>query len=202
MNCVLLWCLFRSALGVLGGFSWTHFFFRLSYFYSLLIHFWPFICFPFRRDFILPAQSPHSEFKLLSDALASPVQSTSSGARMAPSSREWYTKAPLAGGHGDARDISLFKSPSSGTRGSVKRRSKNSNLDEIGIGLFPGDNGDRPLRHDDPHSFSPKLLQSPDGIPSILSPDGEGYRSGGRGNVGIAFKGVDFHEGFDNFERI
>lgn len=158
---------------------------------------------PSAVDFILPAQSPHSEFKLLSDALASPVQSTSSGARMAPSSREWYTKAPLAGGHGDARDISLFNSPSSGTRGSVKRRSKNSNLDEMGIGLFPGDNGDRPLRHDDPHSFSPKLLQSPDGIPSILSPgDGEGYRSGGRGNVGIAFKGVDFHEGFDNFDSI
>lgn len=139
----------------------------------------------------------------MSDALASPIQSTSSGARMAPSSREWYTKAPLAGGHGDARDISLFNSPSSGTRGSVKRRSRmtNSISEEMGIGLF-GDSNDRHLRNDDPHSFSPKFLQSPEGIPSILSP-GDGYRSSGRGNVGIAFKGVDFNDGgFENFDSI
>ena len=154
---------------------------------------------PAATDYVLPLQSPQSEFKLLSDALASPIQGTSSGTRMvAPSSREWYTKAPLSGA-GDPRELSVFNSPSSGTRGSMKRRNSRATTSEIGMGLF-GEGGERQLRQDD-NLFSPKFLQSPEGIPSILSP-GDGYRSLGRGNVGIAFKGVDFLDNFDGVQTV
>ena len=160
---------------------------------------------PQTSEYLLPAQSPHSDYKILSDALASPNQVISSASRATPSSREWYSKGLLGGADGDLPFFNIM-SPSSGTRGATKRRkvmgssssssSSRGSGDEMGIGLF-GDGAEKGLRDGD--FFSPKLLHSPSGMSSLLSPP-EGYRGAGttRGNVGIAFKGVDF----DNFDAI
>ena len=160
---------------------------------------------------MLPVQSPQSDYKILSDALASPNQSIPSASRAAPSSREWYSKGLLGGVLSADGDLPFFNamSPSSGTRGATKRRkttggsstssSSRGSGDEVGIGLFG--HAEKGLRDisEQGDIFSPKLLHSPGGMSALLSPP-DGYRGAGaaRGNVGITFKGVVF----DNFDAI
>ena len=161
---------------------------------TVLAHFFPpvffgfplFLASPQASEYFLSAQSPHSDYKILSDALASPNQVIASESRTAPSSREWYSRGLLGGTDGDLPFFNVL-SPSSGTRGAVKRRNTGSSSGsrgsgvEIGIGLF-GDSAERGLREGD--IFSPKLLHSPNGMSGLppLRRDTVGRPHGGMGD--------------------